>query len=84
MRKVVTIDGTHLKMKYSGCLLTASVQDGNFQIFPTGFGIVDSENDQLWGWFFTKLQYVVLDSYDLVFVSDRHTSIYSGIRRVSL
>lgn len=25
---------------------------------------------------------MVPDSYDLVFVSDRHTSIYSGIRRV--
>lgn len=36
MRKVVIIDGR---------LLIASAQDGNFQIFPIGFGIVDSEND---------------------------------------
>lgn len=72
MRKVVIIDGTHLKGKYSGRLLTASAQDGNFQIFPIGFGIVDSENDQSWTWFFSKLQTVVPDSYDLVLVSDRH------------
>ncbi|KAL0716320.1 hypothetical protein Bca4012_065642 [Brassica carinata] len=60
----------------------ASAQDGNFQIFPIGFAIVDSENDRSWGWFFSKLQTVVPDSYNLVFVSDRHTSIYSAIRRI--
>lgn len=83
MRKVVIIDGTHLKGKYTGCVLTASAQDGNSQIFPIAFGIVDSENDQSWSWFFTKLLGVLEDSADLVFVSDKHSSIYSGIRRVS-
>lgn len=29
MRKVVIIDGTYLKGKYSGCLLTTSAHDGN-------------------------------------------------------
>ncbi|XP_013594925.1 PREDICTED: uncharacterized protein LOC106303121 [Brassica oleracea var. oleracea] len=82
MRKVVIIDGTHLKGKFAGCLLTTSVQDGNYQIFPIAFGIVDSENDQSWTWFFNKLLAVVTDATDLVFVSDRHTAIYSGIRRV--
>lgn len=82
MWKVMIIDGTHLKGKYNGCLLTASAQDGNFQIFPVAFGIVDSENDQAWTWFFCKLLEFIPDSVDLVFVSDRHSSIYSGIRRV--
>ncbi|XP_013607536.1 PREDICTED: uncharacterized protein LOC106314149 [Brassica oleracea var. oleracea] len=40
VRKVVIIDGTHLKGKFAGCLLTASAQDGNYQIFPIAFGIV--------------------------------------------
>lgn len=83
MRKVVIIDGTHLKGKFAGCLLTASAQDGNYQIFPIAFWIVDSENEQSWTWFFNKLTAVVPDAEDLVFVSDRHTAIYSGIRRVS-
>lgn len=52
MRKVVIVDGTHLKGKYAGCLLTASAQDGNYQIFPLAFAIVDSENDMSWDWFF--------------------------------
>lgn len=84
MRKVVIIDGTHLKSKFAGCLLTASAQDGNYQIFSIAFGVVDSENDKAWSWFFNKLLAVVPDADDLVFVSDRHTAIYSGIRRVRL
>ncbi|KAL0730653.1 hypothetical protein Bca4012_026746 [Brassica carinata] len=43
---------------------------------------VDSENDQAWTWFFNKLLGVIPDAEDLVFVSDRHNSIYSGIRKV--
>ncbi|CAN6817630.1 unnamed protein product, partial [Brassica oleracea] len=45
-------------------------------------GIVDSENDASWTWFFSKLIAVVSDAENLVFVSDRHTAIYSGTRRV--
>lgn len=82
MRKVVVVDGTHLKGKYVGCLLTASAQDANYQIFPIAFAVVDGENDQAWTWFFSKLLDVVEDGHDLVFVSDRHQSIYAGLRKV--
>lgn len=84
MRKVIIIDGTHLKGKFAGTLLTASAQDGNYQIFPIAFGVVDSENDLSWSWFFNKLLAVVPDAEDIVFVSDRHTAIYSGLRRVNM
>ncbi|XP_024011092.1 uncharacterized protein LOC112086410 [Eutrema salsugineum] len=82
MRKVLIIDGAHLKRKYTGCLLTASCQDGNYQLYPVAFGIVDGDNDKAWSWFFRKLQEVVPDSHDLVFVSDRHNSIFAGLRKV--
>ncbi|CAA7026202.1 unnamed protein product [Microthlaspi erraticum] len=48
MRKVVIVDGAHLKGRYGGCILTASAQDENFQIFPIAFAILDSENDNAW------------------------------------
>lgn len=82
MRKVVVIDGTHIKGKYAGCLLTASAQDGNYQIFPLAFAVVDSENDKSWQWFFRKLSSLVPDTVELVFVSDRHSSIYVGLEKV--
>ena len=83
MRKVIVVDGTHLKGKYNGCLLSASAQDANYQIFPIAFAIVDGENDQSWGWFFQKLSSVVSDGYNLVFVSDRYQSIYARLHKVN-
>lgn len=83
MRKVIVVDGTHLKGKYAGCLLTASAQDGNYQIFPLAFAIVDSENDMSWEWFFKQLSAFVEGEQGLVFVSDRHMSIYKAIGKVN-
>lgn len=83
MRKVIIVDGTSLKGKYGGCLVSVCAQDANFQIFPLAFGIVDSENDDVWEWFFRKLSAFVDDSTETVFISDRHASIYIGLRRVS-
>lgn len=82
MRKVVIVDGTHLKGRYAGCLLTASAQDGNYQIFPLAFAIVDSENDRSWEWFFQNLATFVPNDSRLVVVSDRHPSIYKAISKV--
>ncbi|XP_013589554.1 PREDICTED: uncharacterized protein LOC106297987 [Brassica oleracea var. oleracea] len=76
MRKVVVVDGTHLRGKYAGCLLTASAQDGNYQVFPLAIAIIDGENDNSWEWFFKKLQAFVPNTKNIVFVSDRYASIY--------
>ncbi|RID79520.1 hypothetical protein BRARA_A02253, partial [Brassica rapa] len=82
MRKVIIIDGTSLKGRYGGCLMSACVQDGNFQNFPLAFAVVDSENDASWEWFLTQLKEFFFDSGHLVFVSDRHGSIYNAIGTV--
>ena len=84
MRKVIVVDGTSLKGKYGGCLLSASAQDGNFQIFPLAFAVVNSENDDAWEWFFQRLQTFVVDTPGLVFISDRHPSIATGLRKVNI
>ena len=44
-RPIIFVDNTFLKCKFGGILLTASSQDGNNQIFPLAFAILDSEND---------------------------------------
>ncbi|KAG7532469.1 Zinc finger PMZ-type [Arabidopsis thaliana x Arabidopsis arenosa] len=82
MRKVIVVDGSFLKGKYEGLLLVATAQDGNYQIFPIAFGIVDSENNAAWEWFFNRLQEVIPDSHDLVIISDRHQSIAKAITKV--
>lgn len=82
MRKVLVIDRAHLRGRYAGCLLTASAQDGNFQIFLMAYAIVDSENDKAWEWFFSVLKRIIPDEEGLTFISDRHSSIYAGLSKV--
>lgn len=82
LRKVIVIDGTQLKGKYKGCLVAASGQDVNMQIFPLGFGVIDGENEAEWEWFLKQLSTFMPDEEDLVFISDRHTSIYPALRIV--
>lgn len=83
MRNVVIIDGANLRGKYAGCLLTASIQDGNYQVFPLAVGIVDGENDRALEWFFKMLLKFIPNNENL-FISDRHSSIYHGIAKVYL
>ena len=81
-RRVIVVDGTHLSGKYEGVMLVAAAQDGNFQIFPLAFGIVDAEDAPSWEWFFTKLASCVSDDQPLVIVSDRHLAIKSACDKV--
>jgi len=46
------------------------------------FGVMDSENDVSWTWFFNQLFSILPHSHDLVFVSYRHNSIHSALRTV--
>ncbi|XP_033148539.1 uncharacterized protein LOC103844709 [Brassica rapa] len=82
MRKVVVVDGTFLNGRYKGTLLTALAQDGNFQIFPIAFAVVDTENDDSWYWFFTQLKLLIPDDEGLAIISDRHNSIGKAITNV--
>ncbi|XP_048605532.1 uncharacterized protein LOC106354871 [Brassica napus] len=75
LRKVIVVDGTHMFGKYKGCLLTASGQDANFQVFPIAFAVVDNETNESWSWFFEKLTEIVVDGSDLSIVSDRANQI---------
>lgn len=75
LRKVIVVDGTHMFGKYKGCLLTASGQDANFQVFPIAFAVVDNETNESWSWFFEKLTEIVEDGSDLSIVSDRANQI---------
>ncbi|KAL0847278.1 hypothetical protein Bca101_020524 [Brassica carinata] len=79
LRKVVVVDGTFLQGKYKGTLLIATSQDGNFQIFPIAFAVVDTENDESWTWFFRQLSRVIPDDEGLALISDRHKSIEKAI-----
>ncbi|XP_022155432.1 uncharacterized protein LOC111022579 isoform X2 [Momordica charantia] len=79
IRPVIVIDGTVLKNKYRGTLIVATCLDGNNQIYPIAFGIVDKETDDSIKWFFEKLKGAIGEVKDLIFVSDRNNSIAKSI-----
>ncbi|KAL6181693.1 hypothetical protein ACLB2K_048342 [Fragaria x ananassa] len=79
MRPVIAIDDTFLKGKYFETILVVACQDGENQIYPLAFGVVDSENDASWSWFLTKLKGAIGNVENLVFISDRHGSIAKAV-----
>uniref|UniRef100_A0A0D3BCV1 Uncharacterized protein n=1 Tax=Brassica oleracea var. oleracea TaxID=109376 RepID=A0A0D3BCV1_BRAOL len=82
MRRVIVVDGTFLKSKFKGVLLVATAIDGNSNLYPIAFGIVDSENEQSWEWFMRQLKVVVADDNGLAFISNRQVSIAKKLEKV--
>ncbi|TYK21833.1 MuDRA-like transposase [Cucumis melo var. makuwa] len=56
IRPVIVMDGTFLKNKYRGQLIVAICLDGNNQIYPLAFGVVDRGTDDSIKWFLEKLK----------------------------
>ncbi|XP_038896520.1 uncharacterized protein LOC120084770 [Benincasa hispida] len=81
-RPVIIVDGSHLKGKYKGTMLVGVSMDGNNQVYPLAYAIVDNETDRAWKWFMSNLKCAIEESPNLVFVSDRAVSIGNAIRVV--
>ncbi|KAK1568372.1 hypothetical protein Q3G72_023716 [Acer saccharum] len=80
IRPVIAVDGTFLTGPHRGVLFVAVCMDGNEQIFPLAFGVGDSETNEAWEWFLSRLHKAVGEVDDLVIVSDRKNSD-AGTRR---
>ncbi|KAL0551373.1 hypothetical protein IC582_010459 [Cucumis melo] len=82
IRPVIVMDGTFLKNKYRGQLIVAICLDGNNQIYPLAFGVVDRETDDSIQWFLEKLKGAIGEVPNLGFVTDRKTCFAKGISSV--
>ncbi|XP_057745725.1 uncharacterized protein LOC130963636 [Arachis stenosperma] len=80
-KPVVQVDGTHLYGKYKGCLLVAVSQDGNNNIVPIAFAIVEGETSDAWHFFLSNLRQHVVTRDGVGLISDRHDSIRSAVER---
>ena len=72
-RPLIGIDGCHLKGTTGGQLMVAVGKDGNDNIFPIAFAIVEIENKSSWTWFLQCLLDDIghVDENGWVFISDR-------------
>ncbi|RYR59575.1 hypothetical protein Ahy_A05g025472 [Arachis hypogaea] len=80
-KPIVQVDGTHLYGKYKGCLLVAVSQDGNNNIVPIAFAIVEGETSDAWHFFLSNLRQHVVRRDGGGLISDRHDSIRSAVDR---
>ncbi|XP_057720165.1 uncharacterized protein LOC130934631 [Arachis stenosperma] len=78
-KPLVSTDGTHLYGKYGGTLLIAVAQDGNSNILPVAFALVEGENAESWTFFLSHLRQHVTPQPGLLVISDRHNSIKAAL-----
>ena len=73
-RKVIGIDGCFITHMCKGELLTAMGRDGNNQMYPIAWAVVDVENKNNWCWFLSLLvDDLQLDNgLGLTILSDSH------------
>lgn len=78
-RPLLFLDGTFLKDKYKGILLSATAINGENEIFPLAYAICNAENESNWEWFLSRLKQVVLENRKLTFISDRCKGLIEAI-----
>ncbi|XP_025702674.1 uncharacterized protein [Arachis hypogaea] len=78
-KPLVSIDGSHLYGKYGGTLLLAIAQDGNSNILPIAFSLVEGENVESWSFFLTNLRQHVTPQQGILVISDRHNGIKAAL-----
>ncbi|XP_031477199.1 uncharacterized protein LOC116248507 [Nymphaea colorata] len=78
-RPLLFLDGTSLKSKYGGTLLIAASLDGNDEIFPVAFAVVEQEEYVSWHWFLVQLKSALSSSRPLTFISDRHKGLQEAV-----
>ncbi|XP_020264543.1 uncharacterized protein LOC109840345 [Asparagus officinalis] len=81
-RPLLFLDGTFLKDRYKGLLLSAVAYDGDQGIFPLAYCICDQENVDNWRWFLQGLWSILYERPDpynpphqLVIISDADKGI---------
>ncbi|XP_010665184.1 uncharacterized protein LOC104882695 [Vitis vinifera] len=80
-RPIIAIDSTHMSGPYRGALFSATSYDTNDAMFPLAFGVMSSENYDVWSWFLQNLKKVVGDK-EVVIISDRHPALLRSVPEV--
>ncbi|XP_060190512.1 uncharacterized protein LOC132619702 [Lycium barbarum] len=79
-RLVILVDGTHIYGNYDIKLLIVVGIDGNDNILPLAFAIVDRESKEALKWFFRNLSaHVIKDREDICVISDRAKGILTSL-----
>ena len=67
-RRIVGLDGCHLKGRFGGHILSATARDGNGNIFPVSMAVVEQESLNSWKWFLQLFKEDIGDPEELKLV----------------
>ncbi|XP_071937522.1 uncharacterized protein [Coffea arabica] len=83
-RRVIGVDGCHLRGPHPGMLLTAVGIDANDCIYPVAYAVVEVENKNSWKWFIEFLKYdlSISEQNSWTIISDRQKGLGSAIEEV--
>ncbi|KAL0307459.1 UNVERIFIED_CONTAM: hypothetical protein Sangu_3029400 [Sesamum angustifolium] len=80
-RNIISVYGTHLYTKYKYKLLIAAAMDGNQQVLPLAFAVVDEETYPSWKWFLQQLsRHVIRGRRGMCLISNRHGGLIKAVR----
>ncbi|XP_057809117.1 uncharacterized protein LOC131023590 [Salvia miltiorrhiza] len=79
-RPIIGLDGAFLKTHLGWILLCAIAKDGNNQMFPISWAVVEVENQENWSWFLEILleELHITDGNGFTFISDQQKQHKGG------
>lgn len=84
-RPILGVDGAHLRGPFFGILLTVLGKDGNNNIFPFAWAIVETENVETWKWFLELLvPYIATVADSITWVHENENLTYMSDRQKGL
>lgn len=83
-RPIIGLDGCFLKTVTGGQLLSATGRDGNNQMFPISYAIVESENTESWTWFLQLLRddLDLVDGHCFTIISDQQKGLENAVKEL--
>ncbi|XP_021859917.2 uncharacterized protein [Spinacia oleracea] len=83
-RSIIGLDGCHLTGLFTGICLVAVASDGNNNIYPLAWAVVDTERTDTWTWFIDLLGTALgtTDGEGWTFMSDRQKGLLEAFKNV--
>lgn len=81
-RPLIFLDRICLKINNQWKVLVAASLDGNNDIFPVAFGVVEDETSDSWHWFLMQLKYAISTYHKITIVSPRHKGLDELVPKV--
>ncbi|KAF7844439.1 uncharacterized protein G2W53_001344 [Senna tora] len=79
LKPMLQVEGTFLYDKYKHSLLIAMGQDGNKNIVPVAFALVEGETESAWSWFLWRLREHVAKDREVCLISDRGIGLLAAL-----